>query len=41
MPKGIKMDQELTIMAFDYGTRRIGVAIGNTLTRLGQPIKRL
>ena len=30
---------ELTIMAFDFGTRRIGVAIGNTLTQAGQPLK--
>jgi len=30
---------DLTVMAFDYGTRRIGVAIGNTLTKLGQPLK--
>ena len=30
---------ELTVMAFDYGTKQIGVAIGNTLTQLGQPIK--
>jgi putative Holliday junction resolvase len=30
---------ELTVMAFDYGTKRIGVAVGNTLTQLGQPIK--
>lgn len=33
------MPSEITVMAFDYGTRRIGVAIGNTLTRLGQPVK--
>jgi putative Holliday junction resolvase len=26
-------------MAFDYGTRRIGVAIGNTFTRTGQAVK--
>ena len=39
MPEDIKPDGELTVMAFDYGTRRIGVAVGNTLTRLGQPIK--
>ena len=26
-------------MAFDFGTKRIGVAVGNTLTQLGQPIK--
>ncbi len=37
MPKGSKL--ELTIMAFDYGTRRIGVAVGNTLTQMGQPLK--
>ena len=31
--------KELTVMAFDYGTRRIGVAIGNTVTKTGQPIQ--
>lgn len=30
---------DLMVMAFDFGTRRIGVAVGNTLTKLGQPIK--
>jgi len=30
---------ELTVMAFDFGTKRIGIAVGNTLTQLGQPIK--
>jgi putative Holliday junction resolvase len=39
MPEGIGARTELTVMAFDYGTRRIGVAVGNTLTCLGQPIK--
>ena len=39
MPEVAKMDKELTIMAFDYGTRRIGVAVGNTLTKAGQPLK--
>jgi putative Holliday junction resolvase len=39
MPEGIKKGAELTVMAFDFGTRRIGVAVGNTLTCLGQPIK--
>ena len=42
MPEGAKVGgvgQELTIMAFDYGTRRIGVAVGNTVTKLGQPLK--
>jgi putative Holliday junction resolvase len=26
-------------MAFDYGTRRVGVAVGNSLLRAGQPLK--
>ena len=39
MPEGIQKGGELTVMAFDFGTRRIGVAVGNTLTCLGQPIK--
>jgi putative Holliday junction resolvase len=30
---------EFTVMAFDFGTKRIGIAVGNTLTQLGQPIK--
>lgn len=28
----------IVILAFDYGTRRIGVASGNTLTRMAQPL---
>ena len=39
MPEGINKDAELTVMAFDFGTRRIGVAVGNTLTKAGQPLK--
>jgi putative Holliday junction resolvase len=39
MPDAISKGAELTVMAFDFGTRRIGVAVGNTLTCLGQPIK--
>ena len=38
MPEEAKR-QELTVMAFDYGTRRIGVAIGNTLSKSGQALK--
>ncbi len=33
------LKDECTVMAFDYGTRRIGVAVGNTLTQAGQPIQ--
>ena len=27
-----------TVLAFDFGTRRIGVAVGNTLIRFAQPL---
>ena len=27
-----------TILAFDYGARRIGVAVGNTITRTARPL---
>ena len=26
-------------MAFDYGTRRVGVAVGNSITQVGQALK--
>ena len=29
---------EATILAFDFGTRRIGVAVGNTFTCVAQPL---
>jgi len=29
---------ETTILAFDFGTRKIGVAIGNALTRTARPL---
>lgn len=29
---------DTTVLAFDYGTRRIGVAIGNTVTRQARPL---
>ena len=38
MPKDVGA-KELTLMACDYGTRRIGVAVGNTLNKAGQPLK--
>ena len=28
-----------TILAFDYGARRIGVAVGNTITRTARPLQ--
>jgi putative Holliday junction resolvase len=30
-----------TVVGFDYGTRRIGVAIGDTLTRMARAVKTL
>lgn len=29
---------DATVLAFDYGTRKIGVAIGNTVTRQARPL---
>ena len=29
---------EATVLAFDFGTRRIGVAIGNAITRVARPL---
>jgi putative Holliday junction resolvase len=29
----------LSFLAFDFGTRRVGVATGNTLTRQAQPLR--
>ena len=34
-----QMRQAITVMAFDYGLRRVGVAVGNTLTKAGQPLR--
>jgi putative holliday junction resolvase len=30
--------REATVIAFDFGTRRLGVAIGNTLVRVARPL---
>jgi putative Holliday junction resolvase len=30
--------RERTILAFDFGTRKIGVAVGNTLIRIAHPL---
>jgi putative holliday junction resolvase len=31
-------EADATILAFDFGTRRIGIAVGNTLTRIAHPL---
>jgi putative Holliday junction resolvase len=28
-----------TILAFDFGEKRIGVAVGNTITKTSEPLK--
>jgi putative Holliday junction resolvase len=33
------MHKSITAMAFDYGTRRVGVAVGNSVTKIGEPLK--
>lgn len=32
------MEPDATMLAFDFGTRRVGVAVGNTLTRIAHPL---
>ena len=32
------MSKPITVLAFDYGTRRIGVAVGNSITGQGQAL---
>ena len=41
MPKVMDfgLNQSVTVLAFDYGLRRVGVAVGNTHTKAGQPLK--
>lgn len=33
------MPKALTLISFDYGARRVGVAIGNSITQSGQALK--
>jgi putative Holliday junction resolvase len=33
------LPREAVLLGFDFGTRRIGVAIGNTLTRSARPLR--
>ena len=32
------VSKALTVLAFDFGEKRVGLAIGNTLTRTAQPL---
>jgi putative holliday junction resolvase len=38
-PAGAAALPSRTILAFDYGERRIGVAVGNTVTRTARPLQ--
>jgi putative Holliday junction resolvase len=33
-----KVNHPITVLAFDYGTKRIGVAVGNSLTKLAEAL---
>ena len=33
------INKPMTILAFDYGTRRVGVAVGNSVSKVGQALK--
>ena len=33
------MPKALTVLSFDYGTRRVGVAVGNSISKSGQALK--
>lgn len=37
MPRSIQ--EPITVMGFDYGTRRVGVAVGNSVSMAGQALK--
>ncbi|HET8876540.1 MAG TPA: Holliday junction resolvase RuvX [Casimicrobiaceae bacterium] len=34
----MRREADATVLAFDFGTRRIGVAVGNTLMRVAHPL---
>ena len=38
MPRPHAASHEATVLAFDFGTRRIGVAVGNTVLRVARPL---
>mgnify|MGYP000081206719 FL=1 len=39
MHKPATPTKPITAMAFDYGTRRVGAAVGNSVTKAGQALK--
>ncbi len=41
MPEGAAHPIQGTLLAFDFGTKRIGVAVGNSITATAQPLTTL
>ena len=41
MPDGAALSVNGTLLAFDFGTKRIGVAVGNTISATAQPLTTL
>lgn len=39
MPPAVSARAHATLLAFDFGTKRTGVAAGNTLTKSAQPLR--
>jgi putative Holliday junction resolvase len=38
MPEGVTTPTSGTLLAFDFGTKRIGIAVGNTISATAQPL---
>ncbi|MEI7841539.1 MAG: Holliday junction resolvase RuvX [Gallionellaceae bacterium] len=38
MPEGVTTTPSGTLLAFDFGTKRIGIAVGNTISATAQPL---
>lgn len=38
MHETFNVNHSITVLAFDYGTKRIGVAVGNSLTKLAEAL---
>ncbi len=38
MPEGVTTTPSGTLLAFDFGTKRIGISVGNTISATAQPL---
>ena len=41
MHEPLNIDNLITVLAFDYGTKRIGVAVGNSLTKSSEALNQI